>query len=98
MVSGLREFLGSKNVSIPVTKLSKYKTAMQMVAVTTLLLASKNSSHTYETLMNFFEVEPFLRIFFYGSIEILGIIFLNISALLTMITGYFHLKVGLRDI
>ncbi|MDR2778645.1 MAG: CDP-diacylglycerol--glycerol-3-phosphate 3-phosphatidyltransferase [Rickettsiales bacterium] len=97
MVSGLREFLGSVNINMPVTKLSKYKTAVQMVAVTTLLLASKNSSHSYETLMNFFEVEPFLRIFFYGFIEIMGIVFLNLSALITVVTGYIYLRIGLKN-
>ncbi|MDR1495061.1 MAG: CDP-diacylglycerol--glycerol-3-phosphate 3-phosphatidyltransferase [Rickettsiales bacterium] len=98
LVSGLREFLGSLSVELPVTKLAKYKTALQMVAITALLLASKNSSHTYETLMNFFEVEPFLRIFFNGFIEGLGIIFLNIAALFTVITGYIYLKLGLKSI
>jgi CDP-diacylglycerol--glycerol-3-phosphate 3-phosphatidyltransferase len=97
LVSGLREFLSGVSVEMPVTRLAKCKTALQMVAIATLLLASKNSSHTYETLMNFFEVEPFLRIFFYGSIETLGIILLNISTMITVITGYIYLKLGLRN-
>ncbi|GHU27528.1 CDP-diacylglycerol--glycerol-3-phosphate 3-phosphatidyltransferase [Bacilli bacterium] len=96
-VSGLREFLSSVSVDLPVTKMAKYKTAAQMVAITTLLFASKNSSHTYETIMDFFEVEPFLRIFFLGFIEMLGIIFLNISATLTLVTGYIYLKIGLKN-
>lgn len=37
-VSGLREFLGPKNVVIPVTKLAKWKTTVQMVALTVLIL------------------------------------------------------------
>jgi CDP-diacylglycerol--glycerol-3-phosphate 3-phosphatidyltransferase len=97
LVSGLREFLSIANVSLPVTKLAKIKTTLQMIAIATLLLASKNSSHSYETLMNFFEVEPFLRIFFYGSMEILGIVLLNISAMVTVVTGYIYLKLGLRN-
>ena len=48
LVSGLREFLGSLNVGMPVTKLAKYKTAFQMFAITGLLLASKDSTYTYE--------------------------------------------------
>ena len=38
-VSGLREFLaGLKNVSVPVTRLAKWKTTMQMVAIGFLLI------------------------------------------------------------
>ncbi|MDR1425662.1 MAG: CDP-diacylglycerol--glycerol-3-phosphate 3-phosphatidyltransferase [Rickettsiales bacterium] len=97
LVSGLREFLGSINVNLSVTKLAKYKTALQMVAITTLLLASKNSSHSYETIMDFFEVEPFMRIFFLGFIEGIGIIFLNTAALTTVITGYIYVKSSLKN-
>ena len=68
-----------------------------MIAITALLLASKGSNYTYETIMEFFEVEPLLRIFFNGFIEKIGIIFLNISAILTVITGYAYCKVGLKN-
>lgn len=37
LVSGLREFLAELRVSVPVTQLAKYKTAMQMVAIGILL-------------------------------------------------------------
>jgi CDP-diacylglycerol--glycerol-3-phosphate 3-phosphatidyltransferase len=33
LVSGLREFLGQVQVSVPVTQLAKYKTAVQLVAI-----------------------------------------------------------------
>jgi CDP-diacylglycerol--glycerol-3-phosphate 3-phosphatidyltransferase len=38
-VSGLREFLAELRVSVPVTRLAKYKTAMQLVAIAALLIA-----------------------------------------------------------
>ena len=38
IVSGLREFLAQVKVSMPVTKLSKWKTSMQMVAIGFLLV------------------------------------------------------------
>lgn len=38
LVSGLREHLAEFKVSLPVTKLSKIKTAMQMIAIVILLL------------------------------------------------------------
>lgn len=40
LVSGLREFLGEVNVSVPVTNLAKWKTVMQMVAIGFLLAGS----------------------------------------------------------
>ena len=97
LVSGLREFLATLNIGVPVTRLAKWKTAFQMIAITALLLASKGSNYTYETIMEFFEVEPLLRIFFNGFIEKIGIIFLNFSAILTIITGYAYCKVGLKN-
>ena len=38
LVSGLREFLAELRVGLPVSKLAKWKTAIQMVAITLLLL------------------------------------------------------------
>jgi len=38
LVSGLREFLGPKNVKMPVTNLAKYKTALQMLSLGFLII------------------------------------------------------------
>jgi cardiolipin synthase len=38
-VSGLREFLAELRVSVPVTRLAKWKTTMQLIAVAALLIA-----------------------------------------------------------
>jgi cardiolipin synthase (CMP-forming) len=38
-VSGLREFLAGLRVSVPVTRLSKWKTSLQLIAIATLLVA-----------------------------------------------------------
>jgi phosphatidylglycerophosphate synthase len=43
LVSGLREFLSSLRISLPVTRLSKAKTGLQMVAITSLLLGDKGA-------------------------------------------------------
>jgi cardiolipin synthase len=40
LVSGLREFLGSLAVGVPVTRLAKWKTVVQMVAIGFLLAGS----------------------------------------------------------
>jgi cardiolipin synthase len=37
LVSGLREYLAALKVSVPVTQLAKWKTAIQMVAIAVLL-------------------------------------------------------------
>ncbi|MCB1563540.1 MAG: CDP-diacylglycerol--glycerol-3-phosphate 3-phosphatidyltransferase [Alphaproteobacteria bacterium] len=39
LVSGLREYLGPKNIKLPVTKLAKWKTATQMAALGVLIVA-----------------------------------------------------------
>ncbi|MGH1403550.1 MAG: CDP-diacylglycerol--glycerol-3-phosphate 3-phosphatidyltransferase [Alphaproteobacteria bacterium] len=38
MISGLREFLGPKNVKVPVTRLAKWKTATQMLSLGFLII------------------------------------------------------------
>ncbi len=40
LVSGLREFLADLHISVPVSTLAKYKTAVQMVAIFLLLLGT----------------------------------------------------------
>lgn len=40
LVSGLREFLAELRISVPVSKLAKFKTAAQMVAIFLLLLGA----------------------------------------------------------
>ncbi len=42
-ISGLREFLGELHISVPVSRLAKIKTTMQMIALFILLLGSKGS-------------------------------------------------------
>lgn len=39
LVSGLREFLAELRISMPVTRLAKFKTAAQLIAISLLLLA-----------------------------------------------------------
>ena len=39
LVSGMREFLGPKNVTLPVTQLAKWKTTIQMLALGILIAA-----------------------------------------------------------
>ncbi len=47
LVSGIREYLGPKNVQMPVTVLAKWKTALQMVSIGVLIVGP----HTPYTLL-----------------------------------------------
>lgn len=97
LVSGLREFLASLQVSVPVTRLAKWKTAIQMIAITALLLASKGSTYTFTQIMELLKANQYIRTILSGQVELIGIILLNISAVLTIITGYIYLKVGFKN-
>lgn len=96
LVSGLREFLAGINVSVPVTKLAKWKTGIQMTAITLLLLAGEGSDYTYNEVMDIFEASDFIKSSLDGVIENIGIVLLSVSAFLTVVTGYIYLKVGLK--
>lgn len=74
LVSGMREFLAEIHVGMPVSKLAKFKTAAQMIAIFFLLLGKGGPDWTM----------------------VLGEILLWAAALLTLITGYAYLKIGLK--
>ncbi len=84
-VSGLREFLGPLQVSVPVSKLAKWKTAFQMISLGALILGA---------------AMPWWNMFM-GSVEIniphtVGLATLWAAAVLTLITGWDYLRVGLK--
>ena len=95
LVSGLREFLAEFHVNVPVSKLAKYKTGVQMVAITGLLLGEKGSSYAfYYWLGGFVEVDvKFLLVSF---VVFASKALFIIAALLTVLTGYSYLKIGLK--
>jgi CDP-diacylglycerol--glycerol-3-phosphate 3-phosphatidyltransferase/cardiolipin synthase len=76
MVSGLREFLGGIQVSIPVSKLAKWKTALQLVAFGALILAGAFPELAW--------------------IKLVGLATLWGAAVLTLVTGWDYLRVGLK--
>ena len=84
-VSGLREFLGGLQVSIPVSKLAKWKTTLQLVALGALILGG---------------ALPWWNVMV-GGIEAnvphtVGLATLWGAAILTLVTGWDYLRVGLR--
>lgn len=84
-VSGLREFLGGLRISVPVSRLAKWKTAFQMISLGALILGRGLPQW----------MVPF------GTIEInlphtVGLATLWAAAVLTVITGWDYLRVGLK--
>ena len=84
-VSGLREFLGGLQVSVPVSKLAKWKTTLQIVALGSLILGRALPGW----------MVPF------GGIEVnlphtVGLTTLWGAAVLTLVTGWDYLRVGLK--
>jgi cardiolipin synthase len=75
-VSGLREFLGGIQVSIPVSQLAKWKTTLQLVAFGALILAGALPAA--------------------ACIKLVGLATLWGAAVLTLITGWDYLRVGLK--
>lgn len=74
LVSGLREFLAELRVGVPVSQLAKWKTGVQMGAITFLLLGDAVPS----------------------IVSQIGLVLIWIAAVLTLITGYDYLRMGLR--
>jgi cardiolipin synthase len=84
-VSGLREFLGGLQVSVPVSKLAKWKTTFQLVSLGALILGGAMP----DWLVNV------------GDLTLnvphnVGLATLWGAAILTVITGWDYLRVGLR--
>src|SRR3954467_8015296 len=74
-VSGLREFLGGIQVSVPVSQLSKWKTTLQLIALGGLILA--------QALPEWPMLQSAALVALWGA------------AVLTVITGWDYLRVGL---
>lgn len=81
LVSGLREYLANLRISLPVTKLAKWKTGVQMVALGLLLLGDLGAG--------------FIRLG-HIPVGLIGFVMLWLAAALTLITGWDYLRAGLR--
>ncbi len=79
LISGLREFLGPQNIQIPVSKLAKWKTFIQMFALGFLIMGE-------------YGVDVYPYVLETGQWGI------TIAAVLTVITGWNYMKVGMKYI
>ena len=75
-VSGLREYLATLQVSVPVSQLAKWKTAFQMVALGALILGGALPHMPW--------------------VHTVGLTSLWAAAILTLITGWDYLRIGLK--
>jgi CDP-diacylglycerol--glycerol-3-phosphate 3-phosphatidyltransferase/cardiolipin synthase len=84
-VSGLREFLGGLQVSVPVSKLAKWKTTFQLVSLGALILGGGM---------------PWWNVTLGGVLlnvpHTVGLTTLWGAAILTVVTGWDYLRVGLK--
>ncbi len=84
-VSGLREFLGGLQVSVPVSRLAKWKTTFQMISLGALILG---------------HALPWWNVALGGLTmnvpHTVGLTTLWAAAVLTVITGWDYLRVGLK--
>mgnify|MGYP001283545473 FL=1 len=80
LISGLREFLAEGKIKLPVSRLAKLKTVLQMVSIALLL-----SGETGNKIINFQDYNA----------QTIGIILLWLSAALTLFTGYDYMRKGI---
>jgi cardiolipin synthase len=86
-VSGLREFLAELSVPLPVSRLAKWKTTLQMIAIGILLIGKAG--------------DELLKVMFndtLGLVTYVGLLLLWVSALITLYTGYDYFRAGLRHL
>ena len=88
LVSGLREYLAELRVSVPVTRLAKWKTTVQLVAIG-FLLAGKAGDEIIATASGN-QVTP--------VVTLTGLTLLWISAIVTLYTGYDYFRAGVRHL
>jgi CDP-diacylglycerol--glycerol-3-phosphate 3-phosphatidyltransferase/cardiolipin synthase len=89
-VSGLREFLGGLQVSVPVSRLAKWKTALQLISLGALILGGAVVGMPCEARTG--DCGPLAD----QWIHLVGLSSLWAAAILTLVTGWDYLRVGLK--
>ncbi len=79
VIAGLREFLGPMNVQLPVSRLAKWKTTVQMFALGFLIMGDYGNP-----------VLPYTLVYGHAGI--------TLAAVLTVMTGWSYLTIGLAKI
>jgi CDP-diacylglycerol--glycerol-3-phosphate 3-phosphatidyltransferase/cardiolipin synthase len=89
-VSGLREFLGGIQVSVPVSKLAKWKTTFQLVSLGALILGGAVHGQPCQA------VGDMCKTVSQSWVHLVGLTALWTAAVLTCVTGWDYLRVGLK--
>lgn len=89
-VSGLREFLGGIQVSVPVSRLAKWKTTFQLVALGALILGGAVHGQPCQSPLE--ECQTLAE----SWVHVVGLASLWAAAVLTCVTGWDYLRVGLK--
>lgn len=89
-VSGLREFLGGLQISVPVSKMAKWKTTLQLVALGGLILGGAVHGQPCASLADVCPPPS------QSWIHLVSLAALWGAAALTLITGWDYLRVGLK--
>ena len=84
-VSGLREFLGGLQVSVPVSRLAKWKTTFQLLALGSLILGQ--GLPNWNVMIGTVDA---------NVPHTVGLVTLWAAAVMTVITGWDYLRVGLK--
>jgi cardiolipin synthase (CMP-forming) len=87
LVSGLREYLAALRVSVPVTKLAKWKTTIQLIAIGFLLAGDAGDQMVGA-------IVPALG----PVVTQLGLLLLWISAIFTIYTGWDYFRAGIHHL
>ena len=87
LVSGLREYLAALRVSVPVTKLAKWKTTIQLVAIGFLLAG--DAGDLAVTVVST-KIGPL--------VTQIGLLLLWASAIFTIYTGYDYFRAGIHHL
>lgn len=89
LVSGLREYLAALKVSVPVTRIAKWKTTLQMLAIAFLLAGPAG-----DTVLPYDAASNLLL----PTTTQIGIILLWLAAAITLYTGYDYFRAGLKHV
>jgi cardiolipin synthase len=87
LVSGLREYLAALRVSVPVTKLAKWKTTVQLIAIGFLLAGDAGDQMVGAVVP---QLGP--------AVTQLGLLLLWISAIFTIYTGWDYFRAGIHHL
>ncbi len=89
-VSGLREFLGGLQISVPVSRLAKWKTTFQLVSLGALI--GGGGLFGPPCTSAFVDCKPMSD----QIVHLIGLGSLWAAAILTLVTGWDYLRVGLK--